>query len=582
MSDLPPPPPGFTLDGAQAGAVPAPPPGFTLDTSDNASIPAEAGKGFMSTLYGVSQGFSDILDKMGVTHGSPEAAKIREQAAQKYKQYITENAPAVPSVSDIRSAHDAALWASSKLGSMGPYIAGAFAGGAPLAAAMGAAQSGEQEAQNPDATPASIATGAALGGATGAARVPFLTGAGGVLSRVAKGALVGGPVVGALQGATENIPRAVASGDIDQGLPTSAGVWDAILGNSLGMGTFAGAHAAGEKALNKLTQPAIASQPDDAAKARLATRISDVAEQNDFNLKKVAYDAGDGAKAALDTVHNGLAEDIKGVWDVVKGDLDQSTISNVNDLLDRTALNASIRSAKNKVKGRVGDDDLQTLQDAVGHTQEGQVLVDLVRQSNALTDLFSGGLKGGLSRYTDYLNPLGHGGPENGYTSVLRTVAPKAVEAGLLLHNPALGIPMAAGFGLGRGVDALTGNRSTVARFVNDNSGAPAPIDFSGTRYSIIDQQARQAASMAALARQAQAQKLRPIRPRICRRRLTSSTSSKRRHNRLPQARLAEREQTLRTQNRLDNNPGLGGFDRSVYDQTGLSSARDVTRVYSS
>jgi hypothetical protein len=28
------------------------------------------------------------------------------------------------------------------------------------------------------------------------------------------------------------------------------------------------------------------------------------------------------------------------------------------------------------------------------------------------------------------------------------------------------------------------------------------------------------------------------------------------------QARLADREQQLRTQNRLDNNPGLGGFDR--------------------
>jgi hypothetical protein len=36
------------------------------------------------------------------------------------------------------------------------------------------------------------------------------------------------------------------------------------------------------------------------------------------------------------------------------------------------------------------------------------------------------------------------------------------------------------------------------------------------------------------------------------------------------QARLLQREQELRTQNRLDNNPGLGGFDRYVYDQTGI------------
>jgi hypothetical protein len=285
----------------------------------------------MGTLYGIGQGFADLINKIRPPEDaglSPEKLAqikdIRSRAAEKYKQYMAENAPAIPSAGDIHGGKDFALYAANRLGGMAPYLANALNPAAlPTMISMGAAQSGEQEAQTPDATAASIATAAGLGGATGALRVPFLTGSGGVLSRAAKGALVGGPVIGAAQGLTGNIPRAVATGDPSEGLPTSPQVWDAILGNSLGMGAFGGIHAAGEKALNKLTNPAPESGPQEHADARLAGRIKDTAEQNGFDLSKVAYDAGDGSKQALDTVHNQLAEDMKGVWDVVKGDLDR-------------------------------------------------------------------------------------------------------------------------------------------------------------------------------------------------------------------------------------------------------------------
>jgi hypothetical protein len=54
---------------------------------------------------------------------------------------------------------------------------------------------------------------------------------------------------------------------------------------------------------------------------RLSQRISDVADQNGYNLRDVRYDSSDGAKKALDGTHDKLAEDIKGVWSVVKSDM---------------------------------------------------------------------------------------------------------------------------------------------------------------------------------------------------------------------------------------------------------------------
>jgi hypothetical protein len=136
------------------------------------------------------------------------------------------------------------------------------------------------------------------------------------------------------------------------------------------------------------------------------------------------------------------------------------------------SLEGIIKSAKNKLKGRVGDDDLQTLQRAVGHTDEGNYLVDLVRQSNSLTDLFNNGLKGGVSRYTDIFNPLARHGNENSFQSSTPELSPrfgpKLAEL-TLRYTITQPLALALQFHIvaaGRGIDALTGRRSTVAKFV--------------------------------------------------------------------------------------------------------------------
>jgi hypothetical protein len=358
------------------------------------------------------------------------------------------------------------------------------------------------------------------------------------------------------------------------------------------MGAFGGAHAGAERLLNKLTAPEAApaklaadADPQQHADARLAQAIQAAADDKGFNLKRVNYSAPDGARAALDNVHNDLAERIKKLWGEVSTDLDRNVATNVDDLLERAGLEGIIRSAKNKVKGLVGPDGLQTLDDAVGHTSEGQHLIDLVRQSNSLTNLL-GDLKGGVSKITDFLNPLARSGRESGYSArdngVLGLLhsgisgATRAGEAVGLYHNPALAVPLLAGWAAGRGIDALTGNRSRVARFVRDNSAEPAPLDANGLRSITLDN-ARQYALEQAMLRAKQAEQLQADQGRNLKR---AEDQFNTQQQAAETARLAEREKELRTQNRLDNNPGLGGYDRAIYDQIGVRPNDVVPGVF--
>jgi hypothetical protein len=567
MADLPPLPEGFTLDAQQAGSpLPPLPAGFTLDggpspdPNANKSIPREAGNAATRGLYSIGQGFADLIHKLG---GDP--ADVTAKTQPLYQKYMQDNAPPVPSYTDIKNGHDFALYVANALGGISPYALSAMAGGLPGAARAvlpmlvgeGAAQGGEEASQSPNATPASTATGAVLGGAESAIIPPFLRGSGGIISRGAR-ALLGGGVYGGATSATANVPEAVATGDLSAGIPSGEQVLNGALSGALGMGAFGAGHAALGKAAGAVGRATGVTDraPEDNANSRLQERISDVADQNGYNLRDVRYDSPDGAKKALDGTHDKLAEDIKGVWSVVKSDIDPKAVGSVDDLLGRvTSLESTIRSAKNKVKARVGDDDLRHLSDVVGHTEEGRTLVDLVRQSNSLTDLFSNGLKGGVSRYTDILNPLARSGKENSYgSSVLGSLPIAGTKLGELLalyHNPSVAVPLAAGYGIGRGIDAITGRRSTVAKFVSDNQGAPAPIDMTGARSILRDRfdaerQGQEARDRAAA----------------------------------EQDRLQQRETQLRTQNRLDNNPGLGGFDRAIYDKTGIRPADATPGVF--
>lgn len=519
-----------------------------------------------TTGTGIARAIQALHNKIG-TPGFDQA--YFDRTFNSYKKGM-EGAPEIPDASHIRSAHDAALWFGHLMGSATPLLASAFLGGAPAAATLGAIQGGEQAAESPNATPASITTGAALNAATNAMPVPFLKSGGGLVSKALRGVGVGAGV-GAAQGATANIPEAVATGNPADALPNPEQLLENVAGGAAMMGTVGAAHGAvntGMARVADVINGAPAVSPDKNAARTLAQRINTAVDQNGYDLSKVAYNAGDGAKAALDQVHNGLASDIKFLWSKIAPSLGEPV--DLNSGLNESKLTGIIKSAVNKLKGRVGDDDLQTLQDAVGHTQEGHALVDAVRQSNHLTDLFNGGLKGGVSRFTDLANPFGGDSKENSFVgSVIGSGRGPAEMLGYALHPGAI-LPGAALYAGGRAVDALTGRRSTVARFVDQNSEAPQPLDF-GTRPSIMETQAKAAAALAQFKQAQDALNLQAQQRGVLQR---SSDQFDKQQTTAQQAaesaRLADREQELRTQNRLDNNPGLGGFDRSVYDQTGL------------
>lgn len=565
--------------------APTPQPAAPADPNADKSVVGELGNSAWKSLAQVGQGFANFVDKVGPGPSTPEDAEARRQRrADTAKQYgeVMAQGPAVPTIHDVKNAHDAMLYGADKLGGVAPYIPamaagmvpGAAAAAIPAVASTGAVQGGEAEAEQPNSTPASVATGAALGGAMGAARVPFLQGEGGVAARMAKGALVGGPVIGAAQGATANIPRAVASGNPADASPDRDAIVESMIGNSIGMGALGGVHAGAERALGKLTgasEAPVDKAPADAANTRLADLIRTKAEENGLDLKKVNYADPAGAKVALDATHDALAEQIKPLWDVVKDatNLDPKTASNLDGLLERSGFMATMRAARNKVKGSISDADFARLDAAVGHTEEGRQLIDLTRQANQLSELFRQGLKGGVSQYTDHLNPFGHGGRETGYTSILRAVAPKALEAGAIIHNPALGVPMVAGYAGGRAIDALTGRRSTVQRFVDQNRTPATPIDMTGTRSILADRNTAQQQLAAKQLQDTQARALADAQAQVDKQQQAADTQ-----------RLLKREQELRTQNRLDNNPGLGGFDRSIYDQTGIKPADAVPGVF--
>jgi hypothetical protein len=470
-----------------------------------------------------------------------------------FSKWHGENVPAVPSVTDIQSPHDAALYAASKAGGAAPYLGAALAGGVPAAAALGGAVGADQayDATGGDLT--ATAAGGVLGAAAGAAPVPFMKGgSGSFVSGAVRGA-AGAAATSPLQVAAQTIPQAIASGDPTDAIPSGAQLADAAAGGAI-TGAMGGAAAhprlpdlpngQGLRDAARRAADAIPSLPertpgeDAGTRQRLSQRILEESQGTRSNLNDVEYGSRKGAEQVLENVHNSIAEEIKGLAASVKPLIDPAHAASLDELIDRTGISASLRDARNKRKSTVSETDFDRLGRYVGHLQEGRSLIDTMRQSNELTDLFREGLKGGVSKYTDKVAPWGEGFTSQNPlvrafdNTPLRIAG--AAAAGAI--NPAIPAAQAGLWGAGRLIDRATGRRSRVARYVNENVAHPEaqPVNMTGAR-SILGDAAAQRATTAE-----------------------------------NDARLVTRERELRTQNRMEDNPGLGGFDRSIYDQTGL------------
>ena len=220
------------------------------------------------------------------------------------------------------------------------------------------------------------------------------------------------------------------------------------------------------------------------AAASVAKIIRQVANQNGYNLSDVNASSSKGAKQALEATHENISEQIKQIAGnkVIKDLLSPKKASTLDQLIDDyTAAQVALRQGKNKVKSKVTEENYAAIMRLLPDSAEKTQIANLLKMSNQVTDLFNNGLKGGISQYTDYFNPLATSGGVYDPTRIANII----LGAGGAFQSGGSTLGIAAG---GRLVDAVTGRRSAVNRFTQQNENRPGLDAPSGT--SLIQSQA--------------------------------------------------------------------------------------------
>lgn len=236
------------------------------------------------------------------------------------------------------------------------------------------------------------------------------------------------------------------------------------LGEGIIGGTTAGSFDVAGKTLAAPGKLVSDAKPDDAqAASDFANDLQRLADNEGYNLKDVNTGSNQGARAAIDNLHVEYASQIDQMVKDLESRLKVTDSDSRIEVLEKVKANAAKRKAKNKVKNRVDASDIDTIKKLAGDTQEGADLLALMRKSNELSALANQSVKGGLSQFTDVFNPFDTDGRYN----VGRAIAAPVSGLGAISSSGASLIPAA----VGRGVDAITGRRSRVARYVKQNRG---------------------------------------------------------------------------------------------------------------
>jgi hypothetical protein len=246
------------------------------------------------------------------------------------------------------------------------------------------------------------------------------------------------------------------------------------------------------------------NDPSELAKASFAQRLQGIiddesASDQPFNVENIDVNDAQSARGIVDAAHGSIKEGINHLKAILKegGTLEDGTsyaglnpqnAKTFDELMARVEAMVGVNMAKNKVKKTITEKQVGKIKELVGDTQEGQQLVNLIRESVVLTDLHNQGYQGGLSKITDKLNPFAPTGSYN--TSALvqasvRAGVTGAAAAGTGGMSLAIQLPIV---GFGRLYDALGGDRSTVSAFIRDNKDGdvlPEP-----TPPSIVEDQA--------------------------------------------------------------------------------------------
>ena len=238
---------------------------------------------------------------------------------------------------------------------------------------------------------------------------------------------------------------------------------------------------------------------------RLAAKVDDSqnADGPAYDLRDVDPDSRSGAKAVIDSVHTDMAAQLKTLVNLLKSRLKPEKTDPLNVVLDKSEAAVAAVKAKNKVKNVVDASDFKAFENLVGDTAEGQLAINLMHELNELTRVYSDGLTGGVSRYTDAMSPVGALDNYSNTGGVMQQFARPLATVALATANPGLAAAQVGTFTAGRAIDKVTGKRSRVGTYVAKNQNNPAqpvPTQPSLRNAEIAEQQAAQEAEIAAQA----------------------------------------------------------------------------------
>jgi len=234
-----------------------------------------------------------------------------------------------------------------------------------------------------------------------------------------------------------------------------------------------------------LADPTTLEESYRGAAGDVARQLKEIATVNNYNLKDIGT-GSNGARQALEDIRSSNVSRINLLRNSLKRQLDPKNAENLEDLVLLYAeAQAGIAAGKKKVSQKVISQQFDAIKQLVGPYKEGAQLLNELQKSNVITDLFKDGVKGGISQFTDYLSPFSQSG------AVYDPSRMANVATGLILPAATGGSSIkvqAGGFALGRMIDAATGRRSRVARFVNKNLNSFGLPDPEGP--SLVEQKA--------------------------------------------------------------------------------------------
>ncbi len=245
------------------------------------------------------------------------------------------------------------------------------------------------------------------------------------------------------------------------------------------------------------------SEPTTQAQAAFAQRLEEIARVNNLNLRDIDKTSTEGAREAVDKAHVQMTTRLKSLFRTLKDKVKPQTLDTLQELEDKVMLEAGYREARTKTKNVVGQQEIDATEKLIGEFGEGQEILNLYGELNEMTRLHNSQYQGGLSKYTDILSPLGSNvGYDKSVISSERVLRPLATGTLAMNTGGASLIPQVAVVGAGRAIDALTGRRSRVRRYVAKHKKKPGFSDIPQSAY--LHEQNR----LAKLAEQEEADKI--------------------------------------------------------------------------